>query len=172
MMKSLKDFNLKERIFIDANIFSFHHLDHPEFGNTCTEFLQKVENSEVNAITSTQVIDEVAFVILIVKGCEILKTDKTRKVREKIKSDRKFSKECYEAVKLFLSYVDFLKKTGLEVIEINLEDINSSTDYGSNYGLLPHDAIHVAIMEEHGIRHIATADSDFEKVEKVMVWCP
>jgi len=62
-MNPLKEFNLEETIFIDANIFSFHHLNHPEFGEVCTNFLQRIEDKKLRAMTSNSVIDEVAFVI-------------------------------------------------------------------------------------------------------------
>ncbi len=147
MTKSLNEFNIGETIFVDANIFSFHHLNHQKFGEVCTKFLQSIENREINATTSALVIDEVAFVILIEKGCEILKTNKVREVKEKIKKDKDFARECYEAVKQFLSYTDFLREIGLSIIEIGFED-------------------------KYGIKNIATADSDFERVEEIEVWKP
>jgi len=105
-------------------------------------------------------------------GCEILNTNKTRAVREKIKKDKKFAKKCYQAVKQFLTYVDFLQKVGLEIIETTLEDINSSSKIGSDYRLLPHDAIHVVIMEKYGAKHIATSDPDFKRIKDITAWKP
>ncbi|RLJ01637.1 MAG: hypothetical protein DRP10_03600 [Candidatus Aenigmatarchaeota archaeon] len=172
MIEYIKDFNLKETIFIDANIFSYHHLNHPKFGEICTKFLQRVENGEINAVTSSLVIDEVAFVILVEKGCEILKTDKTWKVKERIKEDKEFAKNCYEAVKQFLSYINFLQEIGLSIVEIRFEDINLSTDIASQYMLLPHDAIHISVMKKYGIKNIATADPDFIRVKEIKVWKP
>ncbi len=172
MIESLKEFDTEETIFVDANIFSFHHLNHQKFGEACTKFLQRIENGEVNAITSDLVIDEVAFVILIEKGCEILKTNRVREVKEKIKKDKDFAVECYDAVKQFLGYTDFLREIGLSIIETGFRDINSSVDIASECMLLPHDAIHVVVMKKYGIKNIATADSDFERVEEIKVWKP
>ncbi len=172
MIKSLNEFNIGETIFVDANIFSFHHLNHQKFGEVCTRFLQRIENKEINAATSDLVIDEVAFVILIEKGCEILKTNKVREVKERIKKDKDFARECYEVVKQFLSYIGFLREIGLNIIETGVGDINSSVDIASEYMLLPHDAIHVVVMKKYGIKNIATADSDFERVEETKVWKP
>ena len=43
----LQDYDLPERIFIDANIFIYNALDHPEFGVSCSGFLEKVEKGEI-----------------------------------------------------------------------------------------------------------------------------
>jgi len=129
-------------------------------------------HKKLRAMTSNSVIDEVAFVILIEKGCEILSTNKTREVREKIKKDKKFAKKCYQAVKQFLTYIDFLQKVELRVIETTLEDINFSVEMGSDYRLLPHDALHVAVMGKYEVKHIATSDLDFERFKGITIWSP
>lgn len=38
--------------------------------------------------------------------------------------------------------------------------------------LLTRDALHVAVMETHGISHIATGDADFKRVPEITVWMP
>ncbi|ODS34951.1 MAG: hypothetical protein A7316_04790 [Candidatus Altiarchaeales archaeon WOR_SM1_86-2] len=108
-ISSLDDFISDEQIFVDANIFTFHHLDDPRYGESCTEFLQRIENGGVNGATSNFVLDEVIYVILIEKGCEILNVDRAWKVREEIKRDKKFAKQCYEPVSIFLRIVQRVK---------------------------------------------------------------
>lgn len=41
-----------------------------------------------------------------------------------------------------------------------------------NRDLLPRDALHLAIMSFYDVKHIATADSDFESVKEINVWKP
>ncbi len=42
----------------------------------------------------------------------------------------------------------------------------------ARYLLLPTDALHVATCQQHGIRHCATADAHFERVDSLPVWRP
>ncbi|KXA99073.1 hypothetical protein AKJ42_03790 [candidate division MSBL1 archaeon SCGC-AAA261C02] len=38
--------------------------------------------------------------------------------------------------------------------------------------LLPHDATHAAAMKTMNLKHIATSDADFERVDFLKVWRP
>jgi predicted nucleic acid-binding protein len=40
------------------------------------------------------------------------------------------------------------------------------------HGLLTNDAIIVALMQRHGIIHLATNDDDFDRVPGITVWKP
>jgi len=169
---NLDDFVSDERIFVDANIFTFHHLDDPGYGESSTEFLQGIEDSEINGVTSNFVLDEVVYVILIEKGCEILDVDRAWKVREEIKGDKKFAKRCYEPVSIFIDYVNSLRLLGLTIIDVKENNINDLVKFAVQYQLLPRDAIIVSLMKHHNIKHIATNDSDFERVDFLTVWKP
>lgn len=62
MQKSLNGFQGKEAIFIDANIFLHHAFD----SNTASiEFLRRVESSNIKAYTSSLVIEEVIFKLIV-----------------------------------------------------------------------------------------------------------
>lgn len=61
MVQDLADFVADEPIFVDANIFLFHAFDDEEHGKAATSFLVKIENEEIEALTSSLVIDEVFF---------------------------------------------------------------------------------------------------------------
>ena len=65
MSPSLASYDASAPIFIDANIFLFHAFDDDKFGGTATAFLARVENQEIEALTSSLVIDEVLFKILV-----------------------------------------------------------------------------------------------------------
>ena len=58
MQKNLNEFNGKEAIFIDANIFLHHAFD---ANSISVEFLKKVESFNIRAYTSALVIEEVTF---------------------------------------------------------------------------------------------------------------
>jgi len=170
MVYDLDDFTPDKQIFVDANIFTFHLMDDPRYGESCTGFLQKIEDCKINGVTSSFVLDEVVYVLLIGKGCEILDVDRAWKVRKEIKRNKGFAMQCYEPVNIFLDYIDSLKLLGLHVIDVRGDDVKDAVKFAVQYQLLPRDAIIISLMKQHNIKHIATCDSDFERVDFLNVW--
>lgn len=41
-----------------------------------------------------------------------------------------------------------------------------------NHGLLTNDSLIVALLQRHGITHLATNDDDFDRVPGITVWKP
>ena len=83
----LADFDLRESIFVDANIFIDHASANPGYGKSCEEFLEKVESKNVVAITTTAVLDEVGYILSLLEGAKALKTEELKIVRKKLKED-------------------------------------------------------------------------------------
>lgn len=65
MANRLRDFTLSDPIFIDTNIFAYQQTAHPAFGPDSRDFLDAVETSAVQAVTSTVVINEAVYVVQI-----------------------------------------------------------------------------------------------------------
>ncbi len=107
--------------------------------------------------------------MLIAKAGELLDTDRFWKIREELK-DKKFTETCYGIVEEFRDYVGTL--CGSRVEDVRIDDFNKSVDLGSEFGLMTTDSYHVAVMERLGIKHIASNDSDLERVEFIEVWNP
>lgn len=55
----LTDFDRKEDIFVDANIFIYNAVDHEKYGQSSTDFLLRIEKEEIKAFTDSLVLDEV-----------------------------------------------------------------------------------------------------------------
>ena len=138
-------------------------------GESSTVFLEKVEKAEVSAVVSPMVLDEVLYKLIVSKAAEKLDTDQLWRIREKIR-DQGFAKECYSAALEFKNYVKTLK--GLHVADVKEEDFENSVDIGREHGLLTMDAFHVAVMKRLNMKHIATNDADFERVDFLKVWKP
>ena len=165
----LDGFNLSKSIFIDANIFIYVSQSEPIYGRACIDFLERVEYMEIKAITTPAVLNEVSYKLLIAKAGELLDTDRFWKIHEELK-DQKFIRTCYEIIEEFRDYIDTL--CGLRVEDVRVDDFNRSVDLGSKFGLVTTDSYHAAVMERLGIEHIATNDSDFERVDFIEVWNP
>ncbi len=78
----------------------------------------------------------------------------------------------YKPVKEYNEYLTELTYGGLEILTVDGGLVEKSIELGSRYGLLITDAIHLSTMKQYGIIHIATNDSDFERVETINIYKP
>lgn len=166
----LADFDFDEEIYIDANIFIYTMLKNPKYFASCKSFLEKVEKGEVNAVVSPLVLDEVCFKIII----ETLKAkydiESSAEIIEKIKKNPKLLNEAKSELMTFLFIIENYK--GLKLISAQSATGIRMIENIVNRDLLPRDALHLAIMNFYDVKHIATADSDFERVKEINVWMP
>ena len=167
--KTLKEFTLKDRIFLDANIFLFHALDHEQFGEESTKFLGKIETGEIKGIITSLVVDEVLFKILVASASMFIEKPSIWNIRRKLK-EKKFKEEVYQPVEEYKDYIWSLTQNGLEIIGLEEKMAFESVALGRQYGLLTSDAMHLAAMKVADIAHIATNDSDFLVVDFITVW--
>ncbi len=86
--------------------------------------------------------------------------------------NEKFSSLVYKPVKEYSEYIKELAFGGLEIADVDEGTVGRSIDLGMLYGLLTADAIHLSTMRQYGIVHIATNDSDFERVDSIKVYKP
>ncbi len=169
---NLAHFTGQDEIFVDANIFTYFALGTAEYQDACTDFLTRVEQSKIHAVTSDFVLNEVFYALLVGKGSELLASTKITKIKRHLTQDAALSAACYKVCSDFWGYLTALQATGLRIVSVSAHEQETSLRLGSRYLLLPTDALHVATCQYHGIHHCATADVHFEKVDLLQIWTP
>ena len=81
---NLREYAFPDQIFIDSNIFLDYAIPNPVFGEKVSDFLERVEIEEINAITTPAVLGEVSHVLLLETGSVILKIRNRNLIMEKI----------------------------------------------------------------------------------------
>lgn len=155
-----------ESMFVDANIYLFNALDDPKYGEASTQFLEKIEQGEIKAVTNVLVLNEVVFKILMAELSNYSEKFNIWIAKKLLKS-KEIAVNAYKPVKKYLTYLKGLE--WLEIIEITPRIAFSSVDLGERYGLLPSDSFHLATMKELEITFIVTDDADFKRVDCVAV---
>ena len=61
---------------------------------------------------------------------------------------------------------------GVRIIAPTLDDLLASKEEKLTFGFLTNDAINLAVIKRHHLRHVATNDPDFERVGALKVWKP
>jgi predicted nucleic acid-binding protein len=158
------------QIFIDANIFTYVLTDHPTYGQSCLELLEKVEGRNTTAFISPRIIDEVSYVLVIQKARELTGTIEIKSIKRVLPD---LWEDCMSPVAEFYRYLDHLISVGvLKVLSLDYSISRMAFECERRYKLLPRDALHAACCNAYGIENIATNDSDFEIVDFLEVWKP
>ena len=115
-------------------------------------------------------IDEIAYKIIVEKLKAELGLDTAGEVLRQLKRDPDRLDSTKPELLAFLLVIQNYK--GLRVVDVPASIGVSLFENITDHRLLPRDALHLAIMEHHGIIHIATSDKDFERIAGITVWEP
>ncbi|HSW28152.1 MAG TPA: type II toxin-antitoxin system VapC family toxin [Longimicrobiales bacterium] len=127
------------KVFIDSNIPMYvAGTEHPN-RRPSLRFLEAVRRGEVEACTSTEVLQEILY-----RYHALGRLDLAGRVYD-----------------LFVALVS-------EVLPVTLADTDLARDLlVSTGGISARDAVHGAVMINHGIEHIATFDRGFDRIGRV-----
>ncbi len=155
------------RVFIDANIFVYHFSKGSEFNKSCTDFLFRVETSQIHGFTSVGIVMEAAHRLMMVEASSILEIE--------TKNLPKYLKQHPDTVKQLTKHLTIpnkISELNVEIIQITPKIIEASQCNKTKYGFLSNDALTLKIMEESGITILASNDSDFKRVEWLKLYLP
>lgn len=153
-------------IFIDANVFYLYLRGPTRPREDCTKLLERVEEGEVEGYTSTLVLDELAYKLLLRKIEEIYGQNPLEVIRRRREAISEASPYVERGMEVVLG-ID-----GLRVLSVEPPHLNVLAEYMRRYWLLPRDALHVAVMDWVGCRDLASADEDFDRVPHIRRWAP
>jgi len=120
--------------YVDVNVIIYWLGDHPDFGETATNIMERIEKEE-RALTSS-LTPWLAHVVL---------------KREALR---------YSAGELIESLGSL---RNLKILPLTMKKYSSAVDYMGKYGLELEDAIHLASALRGGAKEIYSNDEDFDK---------
>ena len=88
---------------------------------------------------------------------------------------RRYLKRNYWRMKelsTFAKSAESLLSSPIERLSVDPADVLHATHISRDHGLLTNDTLIVALMQRHGITHLATNDDDFDRVPGITVWKP
>ena len=156
MKKLLKRSIMRESCFIDSSVF-YHVII-----KNRTDLLRKL--SKFVLFTSTNVLEEVSYKIIIDSVLEEIKLQKASFYKIKELFEREVAKELIEKRLHVLNFI----ASKINVISPNFDDFNLAKRFINKYKLLSNDALILAIALRNGINKLATFDSDFKRVRDLI----
>jgi predicted nucleic acid-binding protein len=163
-------------IFVDTNIFHFHFQGK---SLTCTNFIQRIQNREIEAYVNIQVLADLMhklmFAEALAKGC-------TRSTNpQELKRYLKTMREARQALPLTDYEVQFalIASIGLHVLPVNEKLLADTRLEREQYYLMTGDSLHLGTMSRRlvnrrsvPLQNIATYDGDFAHIPGITLWKP
>jgi predicted nucleic acid-binding protein len=146
-------------LFIDANTFIYHFSGHGNYGQACTNLLDRVEHQEILAYATAHVLSDVAHRLMTIEAMNLLGWPSTRLAA-------RLKQHHGEIPKLGLFRLALLRITqvGVRVIPVTEPLVLTATALCQQHELLTGDASIVAAMQQEGLTMLASEDSDFDRV--------
>ena len=151
-------------LFIDANIFLGHFL---RVQPLCTSFLERVWARELLGVTSVGVLAEVRHGLLRAETTARFHVP-SRHVLKYLRTHPRRIAELTDARRA----LGELKQWSLRIVHVTRGQLWHACRISERFGLLTNDALHVAALRAHRLRHLASADRDFLHVPRLTVWTP
>jgi predicted nucleic acid-binding protein len=161
MLESIKS---GVKVFIDANIFIYHFTG---VSGSCTDFLGRCEQGEINGITSANVLLEVLHRLMMIEAVK-------KGLIEPPNLVNKLKKHPEKIKKLNEYFINTQKITemGILVLPVSPEIIFKSHFFRIRYGMMVNDSLIAASLQEQSIKLLVTNDDQFNKIDGLTVFSP
>ena len=151
-------------VFLDANIVIAHFLQQSQ---SCTFFLERLWRQDILGVTSVLVLSEVRHGLLRAEVCATRHLPAQGAVR--------FLREHPEVITTLTNTHHALaefRQWPVRIVHLTRSQFWRACQISRRSGLLSNDALHVGTMRAHRIRHLASADRDFDRVPNLTRWAP
>ena len=129
--------------------------------------LERIARQELRGFTSTHVLGDVLHRVMTLEGISQFgwpAKGSAQRLRQHPAEVQKLSR--------FQQTVSEITQVGIQVLPVDLPDMDSAAALCLQYGLLVGDALIVAMMQHHGLTHLASLDADFDRVPGLTRYAP
>jgi predicted nucleic acid-binding protein len=161
------DVGAGEAIFLDANTLVYHFTSDPVFGGACSQLLQRVENQEIQGLTSTHVLTETAHRIMTIEAMGAFTWTLAGIARRLRRHPSRV-----QQLAGFHNAVARILQSRIQVLTIPVPLVADGTLVSRQTGLLSNDALIVAVMQANSLTKLASNDTDFDRVPGLTRYAP
>ena len=155
----LADLASGSAVFVDANIFVYAFAPDPQFGASCSQLLERIEHHDLQGISSTHVMSDVAHRLMTLEACATFGWPYAGIAQ-------RLNRHPADVQKLnrFRTALEAIIAVGVQAIPVLPRHVVAAATESQQHGLLSNDALIVALMLEHRLSQIASNDTDFDGV--------
>ena len=154
-------------VFLDASVFIHHFEPNAAFGPAATEFLERIENQEINGLTATHIVSEVAHRLMTIEAMQTLGW-KSGGIALRLRNHP----DQVQTLKRFRQAIQEIPLFGIRILTIDPAWLDPAAEISQQTGLLHNDALIIAVMRAHGLINLASADPDFDRVPGITRYAP
>lgn len=163
----LDDIPSDSTVFVDSTILHYAFVHFEAATPQCIRFLERVGKAELVACLNLPVLNDAVHKIMCSEAVESFNRPRSGLVA--------WMKRNPALVQNLTRASDLLNLSGalpMRILSADLEALVGAQRVVKAYGLLANDALILALIEHHGIIHLATNDDDFDRVPGITVWKP
>jgi predicted nucleic acid-binding protein len=146
-------------VFVDANTFIYHFTADVVYGAACTALLDRIDNLDIEGITSAHVLGELAHRLMTLEAQQRFGWPATGMAHRLKRHPAEVQQLSWHK-----RGIDEVRAIGVRVLAVEGGDVSQAADASGRLGLLHNDALVVVLMQRHGLSHLASADTDFDRV--------
>jgi predicted nucleic acid-binding protein len=154
-------------VFVDASVFIHHFEPNAVFGPASTNFLERIENREIDGVTTTHIVSEVAHRLMTIEAMQTFGW-KSAGIALRL---RNHPTEV-QTLKRFRQAAQEIPRFGVRILTVDPAWLDVAAGVSQQAGLLHNDALVVAAMQAHGVTNLASADPDFDRVAGLTRYAP
>lgn len=156
-----------ESVCIDANIFHYAIIPVPPFTSFVLPFIDRMRRGEFNGYANFQALADAQH-----KTMTSLAASQYQLTRTSIVGWLKNHPQHVQTLEGLAQAATMLSSLPVDLLPTESKLLDEAAVIGQARGLLTNDSIIVALMQRHGIVHLATNDDDFDRVPGITVWKP
>jgi predicted nucleic acid-binding protein len=164
---TLAQLRMGEAVFVDANIFVFHFAPDPTLQAACSQLLLRIETQDLAGFTSTPILSEVAPRLMTMEARQ-----RFGWTGGKVSRRLKQNPTVCQSLTGFRTALENVLQSRTQVLTIVPPLLLTAGTLSVQYGLLANDALILAVMQQHGLSNLASADSDFDRVPGITRYSP
>jgi predicted nucleic acid-binding protein len=152
------------RVFVDAPIFIYHFTGLSE---ECRRFLERCESAEVDGVTSSVVVAEVAHRLMMVEAVaegRVTPGNVARKLRGR--------PDLVRGLQRYQDQVERIPLMSVGIVPVDSGTMLRSASVRSEHGLLVNDSLVVTSALDHGATALASSDRDFGPLSELSLYRP
>jgi predicted nucleic acid-binding protein len=156
------------QVFLDANILVYYFTPEPGLGPACQRLLERANKlQDLTVCTSTHVLSEMAHRMMLLEAAQTFGWPISGTLRRLAKHPAEIKK-----LKRFRQAVDEVPQLGIEILPNQPHLLPLAAGLSQLHGLFSNDALIVATMQDEAIVHLASHDSDFDRVPGITRYGP
>ncbi len=154
-------------VFLDANCLVYAATADPTYGAACQRLLEEIENKNLQGCTSAHILGDLSHRLMTIEAALLF----ARPMTGIANWLRRHPVEVQHLVR-YRQALDDLGAIPLPILPVTGPEVSRAADFSRLFGLLTNDALIVAVMQDHGLTHLASNDPDFDQVPGITRYAP